>query len=120
MFFYLCYRALKWNGKKNVLLHKTSLSYMGRKRKELPVVENVEITGVAAEGKSIARVDDMVVFIPYGAPGDVVNIKLAKKTRSYAEAHIVDMVKPSPARVLFVACVGCKWQHIPYDSQTRY
>ena len=124
MFFYLCYRALKWNGKKNVLLHKISL-YMGRKRKELPVVENVEITGVAAEGKSIARVDDMVVFIPYGAPGDVVNIKLDKKKRSYAEAHIVDMVKPSPDRVTpacehFGVCGGCKWQHIPYESQLRY
>ena len=125
MFFYLCYRALKWNGKKNVLLHKISLSYMGRKRKELPVVENVEITGVAAEGKSIARVDDMVVFIPFGAPGDVVNIKLDKKKRSYAEAHIVDMVKPSPDRVTpacehFGVCGGCKWQHIPYESQLRY
>lgn len=125
MFFYLCYRALKWNGKKNVLLHKISLSYMGRKRKELPVVENVEITGVAAEGKSIARVDDMVVFIPYGAPGDVVNIKLDKKKRSYAEAHIVDMLKPSPERVApacehFGVCGGCKWQHIPYESQLRY
>lgn len=125
MFFYLCYRALKWNGKKNVLLHKISLSYMGRKRKELPVVENVEITGVAAEGKSIARVDDMVVFIPYGAPGDVVNIKLDKKKRSYAEAHIVDMVKPSPDRVApvcehFGVCGGCKWQHIPYESQLRH
>lgn len=124
MFFYLCYRALKWNGKKNVLLHKISL-YMGRKRKELQVVENVEITGVAAEGKSIARVDDMVVFIPYGAPGDVVNIKLDKKKRSYAEAHIVDMVKPSPDRVTpacehFGVCGGCKWQHIPYESQLRY
>lgn len=124
MFFYLCYRALKWNGKKNVLLHKISL-YMGRKRKELPVVENVEITGVAAEGKSIARVDDMVVFIPYGAPGDVVNIKLDKKKRSYAEAHIVDLVKPSPDRVTpacehFGVCGGCKWQHIPYESQLRY
>lgn len=125
MFFYLCYRALKWNGKKNVLLHKISLSYMGRKRKELPVVENVEITGVAAEGKSIARVDDMVVFIPYGAPGDVVNIKLDKKKRSYAEAHIVDMLKPSPDRVApvcehFGVCGGCKWQHIPYESQLRH
>lgn len=124
MFFYLCYRALKWNGKKNVLLHKISL-YMGRKRKELPVVENVEITGVAAEGKSIARVDDMVVFIPYGAPGDVVNIKLDKKKRSYAEAHIVDMLKPSPDRVApvcehFGVCGGCKWQHIPYESQLRH
>lgn len=99
--------------------------YMGRKRKELPVVENVEITGVAAEGKSVARVDDMVVFIPYGAPGDVVNIKLDKKKRSYAEAHIVDMVKPSPDRVTpacehFGVCGGCKWQHIPYESQLRY
>lgn len=98
---------------------------MGRKRKELPVVENVKITGVAAEGKSIARVDDMVVFIPYGAPGDVVNIKLDKKKRSYAEAHIVDMVKPSPDRVTpacehFGVCGGCKWQHIPYESQLRY
>lgn len=98
---------------------------MGRKRKELPVVENVEITGVAAEGKSIARVDDMVVFIPYGAPGDVVNIKLDKKKRNYAEAHIVDMVKPSPDRVTpacehFGVCGGCKWQHIPYESQLRY
>lgn len=98
---------------------------MGRKRKELPVVENVEITGVAAEGKSIARVDDMVVFIPYGAPGDVANIKLDKKKRSYAEAHIVDMVKPSPDRVTpacehFGVCGGCKWQHIPYESQLRY
>lgn len=98
---------------------------MGRKRKELPVVENVEITGVAAEGKSIARVDDMVVFIPYGAPGDVVNIKLDKKKRSYAEAHIVDMLKPSPDRVApvcehFGVCGGCKWQHIPYESQLRH
>lgn len=98
---------------------------MGRKRKELPVVENVEITGVAAEGKSIARVDDMVVFIPYGAPGDVVNIKLDKKKRSYAEAHIVNMLKPSPDRVApvcehFGVCGGCKWQHIPYESQLRH
>jgi 23S rRNA (uracil1939-C5)-methyltransferase len=67
----------------------------------------------------------MVVFIPYGAPGDVVNIKLDKKKRNYAEAHIVDMVKPSPDRVTpacehFGVCGGCKWQHIPYESQLRY
>ncbi len=98
---------------------------MGHKRKELPVVEGVEITGVAAEGKSIARINDMVVFIPYGAPGDLVNIKLDKKKRSYAEAHIVEMVKPSDRRVQpecehFGVCGGCKWQHIPYEDQLRY
>lgn len=98
---------------------------MGRKRRELPVVEGVEITGVAAEGKSIARINDMVVFIPYGAPGDLVNIKLDKKKRSYAEAHIVDMLKPSDRREQpkcehFGVCGGCKWQHIPYEDQLRY
>ncbi|MDE7142758.1 MAG: 23S rRNA (uracil-5-)-methyltransferase RumA, partial [Muribaculaceae bacterium] len=49
---------------------------MARKRKELPLLEGVEITGVAAEGNAIARVDDLVVFIPYGAPGDVADVKL--------------------------------------------
>ncbi len=98
---------------------------MGRKRRELPVVEGVEITGVAAEGKSIARVNEMVVFIPYGAPGDLVNIKLDKKKRSYAEAHIVEIVKPSDRREQpkcehFGVCGGCKWQHIPYEDQLRY
>ena len=98
---------------------------MARKRKELPIVEGVEITGVAAEGKSIARVNDMVVFIPFGAPGDVVDIKLDKKKRNYAEAHIVKMVKPSlrrvePKCVHFGVCGGCKWQHIPYEDQLQY
>ena len=64
----------------------------------MPVIEGVEITGVAAEGKSLARVDDMVVFIPYGAPGDIVDVKLDKKKKSYAEGHIERMVKPSDMR----------------------
>ena len=52
-----------------------------RKKKPLPIIENVEIVDVAAEGKSIAKIDDMVVFIPYGAPGDIVDIKLDKKKK---------------------------------------
>ena len=61
---------------------------MSRKRKELPVLENVEITDVAAEGNALARVDGMVVFVPYGAPGDIADIKLLKKKKSYAEGRI--------------------------------
>ncbi len=57
---------------------------MSRKKKELPLLENIEITGVAAEGNAIARVNDMVVFIPYGAPGDIADIKIDRKKRSYA------------------------------------
>lgn len=97
---------------------------MTRKRKELPVLENIEITGVGAEGNSIARHDDMVIFIPYGAPGDIVNVKLDKKKKSYAEGHIDTMISPSPIRVEpvcehFGACGGCRWQHLPYEFQAR-
>ena len=98
---------------------------MSRKRKELPLLEGVEITGVAAEGKSIARVNDMVVFIPYGAPGDIADVKIDKKKHSYAEGHIERLITPSEIRVEpfcqhFGVCGGCKWQHLPYEEQLKY
>lgn len=97
---------------------------MPRKRKELPVIEGVEIVDVAAEGKSIARVDGMVVFIPFGAPGDVVDVKLVKKKKSHAEGNIVRIVKPSAEREEprcshFTVCGGCRWQHLPYSLQLQ-
>ena len=97
---------------------------MSRKRKELPLLEGVEITGVAAEGNAIARVDDMVVFVPYGAPGDVADIKIDRKKRSYAEGHIERLVTPSELRVAprcahFGTCGGCRWQHLPYEFQLK-
>lgn len=95
---------------------------MSRKRKELPLLEGVEITGVAAEGNAIARVDDYVVFVPYGAPGDVADIKLDRKKHSYAEGHIERLVRPSAFRQEprcghFGTCGGCRWQHLPYEVQ---
>lgn len=95
---------------------------MAKKRKILPEYENVTISAVAAEGKSIARIDDMVVFIPYGAPGDIANVKLDKKKKNYGEGHITELVKPSELRVEpfcphFGICGGCKWQHLPYSYQ---
>lgn len=97
---------------------------MGRKRKPLPLLEGVEIIDVAAEGKSLARVSEMVVFIPFGAPGDVATVKLDKKKKSYAEGHIVELTKPSDLRVEprcehFTVCGGCRWQHLPYDFQLQ-
>ena len=98
---------------------------MSRKRRELPILENIEISDVAAEGKSLARVNEMVVFIPYGAPGDVVDVKLDKKKKSYGEGHIVAMKQPSQIRIEpfcehFGVCGGCKWQHLPYEYQLKY
>ena len=97
---------------------------MSRKRKELPIVENFEITGVAAEGKSLGRWNDLVTFIPYGAPGDIADVKITRKKHNFAEGTIVKMVTPSPLRVEpvcehFGLCGGCKWQHLPYDYQLK-
>ena len=97
---------------------------MSRKKKELPLLEGIEITAVAAEGNALARVDDYVVFVPYGAPGDVADIKLDRRKHSYAEGHIERIVKPSPLRQEplcshFGTCGGCRWQHLPYDYQLK-
>lgn len=105
---------------------------MSRKKKELPLLKETEITGVAAEGKALARVrlkeDDetpIVVFVPFGAPGDIADIKIDKKKRSFAEGHIERLISPSSIRVVppcehFTICGGCKWQHLPYSSQLEY
>ena len=98
---------------------------MGRKRRELPVVEGLEITTIAAEGKSIARWNDMVVFIPFGAPGDIADVKIDRKKHSFCEGHIVKMQKESEIRTTpfcehFGICGGCKFQHIPYEYQLKY
>jgi len=99
---------------------------MARKRKDLPVLENFKITDIAAEGNAMghADVDGMVVFVPFGAPGDVVDVKLDKKRKSYAMGHIVRMGHPSDLRVIprcehFGVCGGCRWQHLPYDFQLK-
>ena len=98
---------------------------MSRKKKDLPTLENFEITGVAAEGKSLGRWNDLVVFVPYGAPGDVVDLRMTRKKHSFAEGQIVRMVTPAAQRVEpfcqhFGICGGCKWQHLPYQSQLQY
>lgn len=97
---------------------------MSRKKKELPVIESLEILSVGAEGKAVARHDDLVVFVPYAAPGDVADVKIDRKKHSYAEGHIERLVKPSPLRVEpfcehFGVCGGCRWQHLPYQEQLK-
>lgn len=97
---------------------------MSRKKKPLPVLENVTITDYAAEGKSLARVNDLVVFVPFAVPGDVVDLQVRRKKHSYCEAEIIRLVKPSDVRVEpvcshFGVCGGCKWQNVPYSEQLK-
>jgi len=98
---------------------------MARKRKELPLLESVPITDVAAEGKAIAKVDGMAVFVPYAVPGDVVDLQLTRKKNSYAEGRVVRFEKYSETRITpfcshFGVCGGCKWQQLPYSEQLKY
>ena len=95
------------------------------KKKNLPILENVEISGVAAEGKAISRVDGMVLFVGNCVPGDVVDIQVTKKKHSFMEGRVVRVVKPSEKRCEarcrhFGVCGGCKWQILPYEEQLKY
>lgn len=95
-----------------------------RKKKTDIILENVLIEGVAAEGKAIARIDGVVLFVEYAVPGDVVNVKIIKKKKNYMEGVITSMIKPSEQRAEpfcehFGICGGCKWQHLPYEMQLQ-
>ncbi|MBO5025997.1 MAG: 23S rRNA (uracil(1939)-C(5))-methyltransferase RlmD [Bacteroidaceae bacterium] len=95
-----------------------------RKKKKLPLLENVTITAVAAEGKALARVDDKVVFVPFVVPGDVVDLQVKKKKNSYMEAVAVAVHEASPLRATpfcehYGVCGGCKWQCLKYEEQLK-
>ncbi len=98
---------------------------MSRKKKQLPILENVLITGVAAEGKAIAKVNDVVIFVPFAVPGDVVNLQVTRKKSSFMEARVINFVEKSAIRAEpfcehFGVCGGCKWQILPYEEQLKH
>ena len=111
------------------------MTKMARKKKPLPIFENVTITDVAAEGKSLVRItipahdgtpeSQLVVFVPWCVPGDVVDLQVKRKKHSYAEAEVIRFHKLSDVREVprcqhFGTCGGCKWQHLPYAEQLRF
>lgn len=98
---------------------------MARKKANYPLIEGLEITTLAAEGKAMGRYNDVVVFVPMTVPGDVVDVQIRCKRRRYMEGYVVRYVKRSPMRVEpfcahFGVCGGCKWQNLPYEEQLRF
>ena len=98
---------------------------MARKQKQLPIFYEVTITDVAAEGKAIAKVDDMVIFTQYAVPGDVVDLQIFKKKKNYMEGRVIKFHSYSEKRCEaacehYGTCGGCKWQILPYEEQIRY
>jgi 23S rRNA (uracil1939-C5)-methyltransferase len=95
------------------------------RRKELPFLEKVRITDIGAEGNALARVDNLVVFVPMLMPGDVVDLQVVRKRKKYLEGRVVrfheyssDRIKPHC--IHFGVCGGCSWQHLPYNLQLKY
>ena len=97
---------------------------MGRK-KQLPILRGVTITDIGSEGNAIAKVDEMVLFVPGMIPGDVVDVRVTKKKKRYMEGVALAVISPSPERITppcrhFGICGGCRWQHLPYERQLFY
>jgi 23S rRNA (uracil1939-C5)-methyltransferase len=98
---------------------------LSKKTQKPYLIENLEIENAAAEGKSIARHDGKVIFIPFSAPGDVADVMVQKQKKSFAEGRIQTLHKPSPLRTEalcshFGVCGGCKWQHVSYAAQLGF
>jgi len=98
---------------------------MAKNKKPLPILTNVTITDIAAEGKAIAKVNDMVVFVPFVVPGDVVDLQVTRKKSHFMEArpvhfHTYSDKRTEPVCEHYGICGGCKWQILPYSEQIRY
>lgn len=96
-----------------------------KKKKQLSILEKVTITDIGAEGKAIAKVNNCVVFVPYVVSGDVVDLQVTQKKRSYMEARAVKFHQYSEKRCQpvcqhFGICGGCSWQMLPYSEQLFY
>lgn len=98
---------------------------MARKKANYPLLEGLEITALAAEGKAMGHWNDVVVFVPMTVPGDVVDVQIRCKRRRYMEGFVVRYMRKSARRAEpfcehFGVCGGCKWQILPYAQQLEY
>lgn len=95
------------------------------RKKNNPFYEQVTITDIGAEGRSIARIGEKVVFTEHAVPGDIVDLQVIRKKKRYEEAKVVRYHAYSENRTEpfchhFGVCGGCKWQYLPYPLQLSY
>lgn len=95
-----------------------------RGAKQKPLLENLLITDIAAEGKAIAKLDGMIVFVSECVPGDIVDVQVIRKRKRFMEGYPVKFHSYSENRAEpfcnhFGLCGGCKWQHLPYADQLK-
>ena len=89
------------------------------------ILPNLSIIDIAEEGKGVAKADELVVFVDKAVPGDIVDVKIVKKKKNFAEAvietlHTASDLRTDPFCQHFGTCGGCKWQHMQYDAQLHF
>ncbi len=82
----------------------------------------LKIESVAFGGAGVGRIDGLVIFVPFTAPDDVVEIEIIQRKKKFARGRLLNVITPSPMRTkpmcrYFGACGGCSYQHIGYDHQ---
>ncbi len=100
---------------------------MSRKRKDgtVSILQDLHIIDIAEEGKGVAKAEDLVVFVDKAVPGDVVDVRVVKKKKNFAEAvietlHTSSELRTDPFCQHFGTCGGCKWQHMQYEAQLQF
>jgi len=94
-------------------------------KKKNIILENLLVTGYAAEGRSLAKHEGKVIFMENAVPGDIVTVKLTKNKKDWAEGQVIRISSFSTERILpfckhFGICGGCQWQMLPYEKQLEY
>ncbi len=82
----------------------------------------LEIESLAAGGDGVGRVDGAVCFVPFTAPGDVVEARVTRKARDFLRAELAEIIRPGPSRrepacPLAGRCGGCAWLHVDEAAQ---
>lgn len=100
---------------------------MSRKRKDgvVSILQDLHIIDIAEEGKGVAKAEDLVVFVEKAVPGDVVDARVVRKKKNFAEAvietlHTSSALRTDPFCQHFGTCGGCKWQHMQYEAQLQF
>ena len=97
-----------------------------RSKKPPKIFSQIKVTDAGAKGKSVAKAPDgRIIFMKEAVPGDIVDVQVKKRRKSYYEGKVISIIKESVFRVdpkcsHFQICGGCSWQNMKYDKQLDY
>lgn len=82
----------------------------------------IKIDSIAFGGAGVGRIDKVVVFVPFSAPGDELEVEIIQVKKRFVRGRILKIINESPLRVeppcrYYQKCGGCCYQHLTYQYQ---